>query len=184
MNRIMNLSYSNTHRERGAVLIISLLLLLVMTILAISISQTSTLEERMAGNSRDQEMAFQAAESGLRAGESALRAAAGTINTCANLANCKSTPMHNYSAFDLSSQSQSWWNTNGIDYGTAAQDLTYVKEDPRYVITERGEYSDSYGIGSAGGGSATYIFYEVTSHSRGGTASAEAVTQSIYAKAK
>ena len=59
----------NLHGERGAVLIVGLLLLLVMTIIGVSSMQTTLLEEKMAGNLRDQDLALQAAESALRDAE-------------------------------------------------------------------------------------------------------------------
>jgi type IV pilus assembly protein PilX len=49
-------------RQRGAALVIGLILLLVLTILAVSGVMTSTLELRMVGNTQLQERAFQAAE--------------------------------------------------------------------------------------------------------------------------
>jgi type IV pilus assembly protein PilX len=48
--------------ERGAALVIGLILLLVLTILAVSGVMSSTLELRMVGNQQQQERAFQAAE--------------------------------------------------------------------------------------------------------------------------
>jgi type IV pilus assembly protein PilX len=56
-------------RERGAVLIVSLVILLVLTILGVAGLQNTSMEERMAGNYRDRFTAFQAAETALRAGE-------------------------------------------------------------------------------------------------------------------
>lgn len=56
--------------QRGVVLVVSLLLLLVMTIIGLASMETSTLEEKMTGNLRDQSLAFQAAESALRDAES------------------------------------------------------------------------------------------------------------------
>lgn len=50
-------------RERGAALVVGLLLLLVLTILAISGMTTASLEMLMAGNEQYQERAFQAADS-------------------------------------------------------------------------------------------------------------------------
>jgi Tfp pilus assembly protein PilX len=50
-------------------LIISLILLLLLTLISVSAMKTSSLEERMAGNDRDRNMAFQEAEAALRAGE-------------------------------------------------------------------------------------------------------------------
>ncbi|MCU7851457.1 MAG: pilus assembly protein [Candidatus Thiodiazotropha sp. (ex Monitilora ramsayi)] len=56
-------------RQRGAVLIVALMLLLVMTILAVSGIGNSALEQRMSGNYHQSVSAFQAAEFGLRVAE-------------------------------------------------------------------------------------------------------------------
>lgn len=56
-------------RDSGAVLIVALVMLLVLTILGVAGVQNTTLEERMAGNYRDRVSAFQAAEAALRRGE-------------------------------------------------------------------------------------------------------------------
>ena len=53
------------NKQRGAVLIISLLLLVVITTLAISGMNTATTELAMARNDQNYEYAFQAAETGL-----------------------------------------------------------------------------------------------------------------------
>ena len=52
-------------RQRGAALVIGLLLLLILTILAVSGMTTATLELQMAGNTQYKERAFQAAETGI-----------------------------------------------------------------------------------------------------------------------
>lgn len=56
-------------RQTGAVLIVSLLLLLVMTLIGVTAMRTTALEERMAGGMLDRTRAFQAAESASRAAE-------------------------------------------------------------------------------------------------------------------
>ena len=63
-------------RQNGMVLVISLILLLVMTLLAIASMQGSTLQERMAGNAHNQQSAFQSAEAALRTGERYLQGSA------------------------------------------------------------------------------------------------------------
>lgn len=60
------------NRQQGAVLIVSLVILLILTLLGISSMQTTSMEERMAGNMRDRDLAFHAAEVALREGENAL----------------------------------------------------------------------------------------------------------------
>jgi len=53
------------HRQRGAALVIGLILLLVLTILAISGVNSASMEFFMAGNEQYRQNAFQAAETGI-----------------------------------------------------------------------------------------------------------------------
>lgn len=59
--------------QAGAALITSLIFLSVLTILGMSTLGTALLESRMAGNARDRNLAFQAAEIGLRDAELFIR---------------------------------------------------------------------------------------------------------------
>jgi type IV pilus assembly protein PilX len=52
--------------ERGAILIIALVMLLLITMVSIISIRASTMEERMAGNARDRNKALQAAEAVVR----------------------------------------------------------------------------------------------------------------------
>ena len=56
-------------RQQGAILIIALLFLVLLTIIGVSSISGVALEEKMAGNLREQNVAFQAAESALRDAE-------------------------------------------------------------------------------------------------------------------
>ncbi len=58
----MNRMTSHPGRQQGAALVVGLILLLVLTILAVSGVFTSTMELRMVRNIQNQEHAFQAAE--------------------------------------------------------------------------------------------------------------------------
>ncbi|MDP2835105.1 MAG: PilX N-terminal domain-containing pilus assembly protein [Pseudomonadota bacterium] len=60
-------------RQSGAALITSLIFLTILTILGMSSLGTALLESRMAGNARDRNIAFQAAEMGLRDAELYIR---------------------------------------------------------------------------------------------------------------
>jgi type IV pilus assembly protein PilX len=57
--------YRIAHRQGGAALIVGLLLLLVLTVLAVSGMNTTSLNLIMAGNEQYSQNAFQAAESGI-----------------------------------------------------------------------------------------------------------------------
>ncbi len=54
------------NREGGAILIVTLLFLVILTMLGITAITGTTMEERMAGNTRDSAIALQAAEAALR----------------------------------------------------------------------------------------------------------------------
>ncbi len=58
----MNIHPVGPRRQQGAALVIGLILLVVLTILAVSGVFTSTMELRMVRNTQSQERAFQAAE--------------------------------------------------------------------------------------------------------------------------
>ncbi|NOT10420.1 MAG: hypothetical protein HOP23_01055 [Methylococcaceae bacterium] len=58
--------------QSGVVLVVSLIMLLLLTLLGITGMQSTSLEEKMAGNMRDKNLAFQAAESALNAAETSL----------------------------------------------------------------------------------------------------------------
>lgn len=134
-------------RQNGAVLIVGLLLLMVLTILVLSAMNQSVLEERMAGNLHSRARAFQAAEATLRDAEAHLT----TLNlapfdpfnpsafpaACAN-GLCQSAPASplwdNLSAAD--------WANDAVTrrYGsvTGAAALAGVSAQPRYVIEYQG----------------------------------------------
>jgi type IV pilus assembly protein PilX len=65
---------SAKHYQSGAVLIVCLMFLMIMSVLGISSMNNATLEEKMAGNTRNKHLSFQAAETALRAGEIAANA--------------------------------------------------------------------------------------------------------------
>ena len=56
---------SATHRQQGAALVIGLIMLMVLTLLAVSGMNTASLEFIMAGNEQYRQNAFQAAETGI-----------------------------------------------------------------------------------------------------------------------
>lgn len=70
-------------RQRGAVLIVSLIILMMMSLLGLANIRSAATEERVAGNVRDYQAALQAAESGLRAGEGWLNASVANRATAA-----------------------------------------------------------------------------------------------------
>ncbi len=65
MNIKGNNAMSRRSEQRGAALVVGLILLMVLTVLGISSMNTATLELAMAGNTQHHQEAFQAAETGI-----------------------------------------------------------------------------------------------------------------------
>lgn len=61
----MKTELRNPHHQNGAILVVGLVLLLILTMLGISTMSTASLELNMAGNDQFSENAFQLAESGI-----------------------------------------------------------------------------------------------------------------------
>lgn len=69
---------TSIRRERGAVLIVALLFLVVLTMLGVTAMTGTTFEERMAGNARDAAIAYHSAEASLRRARDTILGLAGT----------------------------------------------------------------------------------------------------------
>lgn len=52
-------------RQQGVTLIVAMIFLAILALLGVTVAQTTQLEERMAGNTRDRDLAFQATEAAL-----------------------------------------------------------------------------------------------------------------------
>jgi type IV pilus assembly protein PilX len=167
-------------KQGGAILVVSLILLLVMTILALTVSQTARMQERMAGNARDTDLAFQAAEAALRGAEQFLWAQPSQPIPCSS-APCQVYQKDALSAVDLRVQTPAWWTTNANEYGAAGtRQVTGVKRDPQFVIEELGftPYSLTVGKGVPAG----RTFYRNTAHGTGGTDAARSVVESTFTR--
>jgi type IV pilus assembly protein PilX len=165
--------------QRGAVLIVSLLLLLVMTLLALGASQSTRLQERMAGNQRDVDVAMQGAEATLRAAERVLAPGTGmALATCITPAAYCETYDEAVLPADMAHQSGTWWTTWSRDY---TDNIGRVATTPKYVIEKVGELRDTL---SQGGSYIVVVreFHRSTARSNGMTDTAEAIVQSTHSR--
>ncbi|GEM_PF-1135106 len=76
LNNATNMQDQSFQNQKGAVLFISLMFLIILTLIGISAANVSIMQERMAGNVRETNDAFLRAERTLRAIEDQLTAAA------------------------------------------------------------------------------------------------------------
>ena len=177
--------------QRGVALISSLLLLIIITILALSMFRSFGTQEKIAGNLREKDRALHAAVSAQQYGEwwltqgsntaiGAGACAVGTMN--ANLGQgqiCNQTPL------------QAGWNVTqvGTTFATAgwATQTTYVPPtmgvpgvagtygDPPYFAAP-GFYISDRGVAGDGAGEA----YQIDAYGYGSTAGTVAVVESTY----
>lgn len=125
-------------QQSGTALILSLVFLLILTMLGLSSVRTTILEEKMTSNMRDQQIAFEAAETGLREGEKWLDDQNRQPNTKTSgsgfvFAQNKLT--------GITQKDAAWWNDSNTKQ--APTSLTTVKSQPRFVLEERGFIADS-----------------------------------------
>lgn len=158
-------------RQAGVALLTGLIFMVVLTLLALAAMRTTTLEERMSGNARDRDMAFQSAEAALRAGEQVLQGASlpafasGTAYTPRIAAATLTTYWQN--THDWPNQSVAAWQPAG----TSAA--------PQYVIEGMGATAcpgGSLAIGPASGGGV----YRVTARGVGRSATTRVILQAVY----
>lgn len=173
---------SHASGQRGAVLVISLILLLVMTVLGLAAMHVTRMEERMAGNYRDVNIAFQGAESGLRDAEVRIRQMVARPDTCAS-APCAVPAVWERNALpeNLRNQDGEWWTDNALEYGEDGEhEITQATADPRVLIEDAGFVPDSLTVGH--GPPEGRNFYRITAHSFGATDTARAVLESTYTR--
>ena len=184
----MKNSYTRFHKsgllprsQNGVILVVSLILLLVVTLIATTNMETSILEERMAGNIQDYNMAFQAAEASMEAAEDWLsnQIILPTPSTDG------STPVWTSEGPGQVGDTDEWWDERNVAWWTANADavpgLTGVASQPQYVIEEHFQSltGQSLTIGT-GNTSVTRVMHRVTSRGVGGNANAEVMIQSTY----
>lgn len=168
-------------KQSGAVLFVGLMMLLVMSLIAVTGMQGATLEERMAGNSRDSMVALQAAEAALQAGEAFLDPVAGNTLNLAAFDTDGSDGLYDNSDDEL-------WMTINWDANDSAGHMAFdpdnVTTEPRYVIQHISQTQvepklivENYGEGESG---RTIELFRVTARGTGGSNNTEVILQSIY----
>lgn len=138
-----------THRrEAGAVLVVGLVMVLLISIIGISAIRGSNLQESMAGNIRERNLAFQSAESALRVGES-LVSDQSSRPVMTNSGGLYSDTYVMPTTSILTFTEANWKEAARVKI--ASLNLQHVSHEPTYVIEE---LNPDIGIGAAMEGSA------------------------------
>jgi len=188
----MNPGTAQACNERGMALVSSMLLLLIITILALSMFRSFGTLEKIAGNMREKDRALHAAVSVQQYAEWWLTQPGGSIAasspvTCALGAPLNANAGQNQICTNASSfanlgvdpTQQLPWPVTYMQYSPAGMGTPLQAganpNDPAYAWTP-GFYIVDLGIAADGAGEA----YQVTAFSSGGTTSTVAVVESTY----
>jgi len=166
--------------QRGSALIISLIFLLLLTIIGVAAMQSATLQERMAGNTRDRNVAFQSAEGAMRGAEDVLGAA--TLPTFNNSAAGYRQPLTQAGKGDYWMTTYNWTGAAGANAGSqeyTARSYAGVAAAPRFVIEQLptvAKVGESVKLGQLEEGG----FYRVTTRAVGTTPETAIILQSVF----
>jgi len=177
----MKYSLTQYKKQSGSALIVSLTILLVLTILGISSLRTTSLEEKMAGNSRDAQAAFEAAEAALREGEDFVIK---SLNNDAYTATGGPGGLYTETsiAADAWTVDANWATARQVPYSTQ------VALPPRFMVqlisatVGLGQVADLGNAGSYGDDKGAAGFYQITARGTGISPNSRAMLQSYFSK--
>ena len=163
--------------QRGVVLIMSLTILMVLTLVGVSSMKTSSLQERMSGNARDYQIAFEAAEIALRAGEDYVTSISTTTDFSTTGTNGK------YVARTTTSTGAWEIDSNWTAGNTESVTLANVSKDPEFMV----EILDStYGqvdsLDPAGSPTGIIALFRVTARGYGKNPNTRVMLQADFGK--
>jgi type IV pilus assembly protein PilX len=167
------IAHGSPGRQKGVALIVALLLLVVITLVGFAAVRGTLMQQKMAANHYDRQIAFQSAEAGLRAAMLRVQAHPDEVaRSCrAGGVICLSNPFN-----DANLPANS---IHDVQEGTADGQFTapsVAADQPQYVIENMGNWADpdadagfgqnasshNYGVS---GGSTTAVYYRITSRS-------------------
>ena len=151
---------STLPRQQGVVLVVSLLILLVMTVLGVAAIQSTTLQERMAGNLHDRDLAFQAAEAALRRGEWAIVTQSSNVDG----------NWHSYT--DFCSNAATSTSTCELTSQVSLARVPQYKVEQLPLLQEPGALKLATPV--------QYKMYRITSQANGSTNNSKVILQSVF----
>ena len=179
--------------QEGFVLIVGLVILGLLTMLALSGMRDSTMQEKMAGASRDSGLAFQAAESALRDAENCITGAtAGCAFDAGNDAHFAQDdaafPEHNdlfnattWDAFDPPGDPTELAGVPSKGKGDAADGVNYIIRQASTVADEDGGKELCSPLDySCGGDDSEEAIYEITARGAGEGGAGQSVLRVYY----
>ena len=179
-------------RELGIALVMTLTMLLILTGLGVSSIQTTSMQERMARNYRDVNIAFQGAEAAIQEAEEYLE----TLTNIGAFPEDTDVPLCVGGLCNSIDGTARWtqdfgyvdWSDNTTHTETAVTAASLGAADvPKYMIEYVARVTieqDTLNIGNVGEGGSSgraYVF-RITSRGTGGTTEATAMIQALYGR--
>jgi len=162
------------HQQRGVVLFVSLIMLMVMTLIGVTGMQNSSMEEKMVANVRDIDLSFQAAEAALREAETSLQVAVLKEFDGSNTGLYQPVTRDSQPLWEAAST----WNAGGALPYTGS--LAYLSAPPQYIIEELPPVPDPDGSVAADEPLPETRVYRVTARGVGGTDKAITMLQAAF----
>jgi type IV pilus assembly protein PilX len=172
------------NHQRGMVLIVALVMVVLMSIVAVASIKGSGLQEAMSGSMRDRNIAFQGAEAALRLAED-------KVDKSSDIGTLSAANKKGYYV-DLNKNSVigrpvDWTQKNWEDQGLMLSGVDHVDSQP-FMVSEQLSYTGT--ALNVGGGvdfisqdrTTEYQFYRVTARSVGLTKNTEIILQSTYVR--
>lgn len=178
---------SQQSKQRGVVLFVSLILLLILSLLGVTAARMQTVEERMARNDDNREIGAQAAEAALRAAEVGLEIGnivppfSGTNGMYAPVlsqAGPQGTPLI---GMDWSSAAATLPYSGTLVAGPALTSLPAVSQNPKIVVEQwitTAQSSDDISVASLTAASPVNVF-RVTAQGMGADNTSTTTLQTI-----
>jgi type IV pilus assembly protein PilX len=164
-------------------LFISLVMLLILTILGISSIQSTTMQERMARNARDSNLAFQAAESAIKDAEVFME----TLSTLTPFTTGGTNGHYDVSVSAANIVETIDWSVGPVADPGVVTEIQGVNAQPTYIVeflktvVSDADRLNLDNIGQDTGSGRTQMF-RVTAYGTGGSSAAHVVIQSTYGK--
>lgn len=171
------------HRQQGVTLVIALIFLVLLTLLGTTIAANNSLQERMAGNTRQRDLAFQAAEHALNAAQTQINnpvsAERAYIDAIVAGTTPPTRPDHLLLNGETHANDAAYWR-NTFDWTTTASTpvtgipSNLASANPRYTIEQMPSATCPEDA------SATCFYYRATARGVGKDANAIVVVQAMY----
>lgn len=178
-------------QQHGAVMLVGLVMLLLLTVIGLASIRGTDLQERMAGNMKDRNLAFQAAEAALRSAESNLNLVTnvkydGTV--VGFYPDCKNNTVTQF--FPAANACPELWDSTmwgARSVALPASTLPGLVQPPRYeieqvlvsvVVANEGSGIDQESNDKTTDGE----YYRVTSRGLGGTTDSEVILQTTFVR--